>query len=228
MPKRSAEYMAAQRDRILEAAIDCFIERGFQATSTDDIARAAGCGKSVLYAHFGSKRDIVRAVQEGGPDRYPELANITLAELPAFLAGSWAGLRSDRSRRMIRYSFRLAVESLDDAALADAQKVTGERYLAWVEAAIKRDPAGQALNPRQVRDAARRLVYYTSGMVMYELFYPSLGHASQRRDLEVAAAMAIASVKTPPVSRRARPPAADGTAAPSRRVRGVAKSRKRS
>ena len=38
MPKRTPEYMAAQRGRILEAALKCFADKGFHQTSTDDIS----------------------------------------------------------------------------------------------------------------------------------------------------------------------------------------------
>ena len=45
-----------RRQQLLDVACDVFAERGFHATSMDDIAEAAGVTKPVLYQHFPSKR----------------------------------------------------------------------------------------------------------------------------------------------------------------------------
>jgi AcrR family transcriptional regulator len=45
-----------RRRQLLDVACDVFAERGFHATSMDDIAAAAGVTKPVLYQHFPSKR----------------------------------------------------------------------------------------------------------------------------------------------------------------------------
>ena len=53
---------AARRQAILEAAIAVFAQHGFDAATTDDIARAAGLSKGGLYWHFKSKDDILAAI----------------------------------------------------------------------------------------------------------------------------------------------------------------------
>jgi AcrR family transcriptional regulator len=53
---------AARRQTILEAAISVFAQHGFDAATTDDIARAAGLSKGGLYWHFKSKDDILAAI----------------------------------------------------------------------------------------------------------------------------------------------------------------------
>ncbi|MDQ3758036.1 MAG: TetR/AcrR family transcriptional regulator [Actinomycetota bacterium] len=47
---------ARRRHQLLDVALDVFADRGFHATSMDDIAEAAGVTKPVLYQHFSSKR----------------------------------------------------------------------------------------------------------------------------------------------------------------------------
>jgi AcrR family transcriptional regulator len=47
--------------RILVAAIDVFMERGFDQASMDDVAARAGTTKRTVYAHFGSKEALFRA-----------------------------------------------------------------------------------------------------------------------------------------------------------------------
>jgi AcrR family transcriptional regulator len=53
---------AARRQAILAAAIGVFAQHGFDAATTDDIARAAGLSKGGLYWHFKSKDDILAAI----------------------------------------------------------------------------------------------------------------------------------------------------------------------
>lgn len=53
-----------RRAQLLELATELFIERGFQGTSMDDIASAAGVTKPVLYQHFSSKEELYSVVIE--------------------------------------------------------------------------------------------------------------------------------------------------------------------
>ncbi len=48
------------KDRILAAALALFGERGYAATSIDDIAGRAGLTKGALYYYFKDKQDIAR------------------------------------------------------------------------------------------------------------------------------------------------------------------------
>ena len=48
----------SSRSAILEAAARCFHERGYAATSIDDVARALNSTKGRIYHHFESKADL--------------------------------------------------------------------------------------------------------------------------------------------------------------------------
>ena len=50
------------RERILDAALTQFADKGFEATSMREIAEQLGITKAALYYHFDSKADIVRAM----------------------------------------------------------------------------------------------------------------------------------------------------------------------
>lgn len=50
------------RDRILDAALDLFTEKGFDGTSLREIAEQLGVTKAALYYHFASKDDILMAL----------------------------------------------------------------------------------------------------------------------------------------------------------------------
>jgi AcrR family transcriptional regulator len=66
---RIAGVTAAEtRERLLGAAADVFGERGYDGTRVADIAAAAGVSNGALYAHFGSKAELlVAALRAHGP-----------------------------------------------------------------------------------------------------------------------------------------------------------------
>jgi AcrR family transcriptional regulator len=47
---------------ILQAARQIFIARGYEATSMDAVAKAAGVSKATVYAHFRSKSELFTAI----------------------------------------------------------------------------------------------------------------------------------------------------------------------
>ncbi|MER6508881.1 MULTISPECIES: helix-turn-helix domain-containing protein [unclassified Nonomuraea] len=59
---RIAGVTAAEtRERLLRAAAEAFAERGYDGTRVADIAAAAGVSNGALYAHFGSKAELLVA-----------------------------------------------------------------------------------------------------------------------------------------------------------------------
>jgi methylmalonyl-CoA mutase N-terminal domain/subunit len=54
----------ALRDRVFEAALGLFAEKGYHATSVDEILREAGVSKGGFYHHFKSKEDVLYAIKE--------------------------------------------------------------------------------------------------------------------------------------------------------------------
>jgi len=55
---------AATRQRILDAALAEFAEKGLAGARVDEIAARAGANKRMLYAHFGSKEELWLTVLE--------------------------------------------------------------------------------------------------------------------------------------------------------------------
>lgn len=52
------------RDRLTRAAMALFLDRGFEATTLDDIASAADISRRSFFHYFASKEDVVFAWQE--------------------------------------------------------------------------------------------------------------------------------------------------------------------
>lgn len=53
------------RKQILDAADALFGEKGFDVTTTRDIAQRSGVNKALIHYHFGSKDDLLEALLEG-------------------------------------------------------------------------------------------------------------------------------------------------------------------
>lgn len=52
----------ARPGELLDAALDCFAERGFAATRLEDVAARAGVTKGTAYLYFKSKEELFKAV----------------------------------------------------------------------------------------------------------------------------------------------------------------------
>jgi AcrR family transcriptional regulator len=51
---------ALTRDRLIAAATELFVDRGYAATTVDDIATGAGTTRATFYAHFRGKADLMK------------------------------------------------------------------------------------------------------------------------------------------------------------------------
>jgi AcrR family transcriptional regulator len=80
------EQQEQTRERVIAAADELFIERGFHASSLGDIAAAAGYTKGAVYSNFASKEDLFFAVYERRAARRIAEMNRALAEADDVLA----------------------------------------------------------------------------------------------------------------------------------------------
>jgi AcrR family transcriptional regulator len=90
----AARRLPAQqrRQQLVGVALTLFAERGFDATTMDDIAEAAGVTKPLLYQHFTSKRAL-----------YLELVDQVAEQLLGAI--SEAAAKADGPRQMVEVGF---------------------------------------------------------------------------------------------------------------------------
>ena len=67
-----AESKERTRQRVLAEAQRLFRERGYAATSLEQIAEAAEVTKGAIYGHFASKEDLLLSAIEAGRDTIPD------------------------------------------------------------------------------------------------------------------------------------------------------------
>ena len=90
-PNRRQISKLRTRGRVLEAARALFIERGYEAATVRDIARAAGMSTGAVFANFQDKSDLFEAVILEDFDRVAELMRAA-AVGPSDLASTLAAI----------------------------------------------------------------------------------------------------------------------------------------
>ena len=61
-----AIYHTGRGNKVLDAALQLFADKGFAATSVREIVLKAGLTKPALYYHFGSKEGLLKAILDEG------------------------------------------------------------------------------------------------------------------------------------------------------------------
>lgn len=62
IPDLSGMGLPEKEQKILEAAIGVFSEKGFSAATTSEIARHAGVAEGTIFRYFKTKKDILRGI----------------------------------------------------------------------------------------------------------------------------------------------------------------------
>lgn len=111
---RREEKREATRQDILTAARSLFLEKGYDATSVDDLVLAANVAKGTFYYHFNSKDELLHALQEMVIDEFSSQAREKLTQgssplkvLSEFVSemAKWNEANSDLSRAVFAEKF---------------------------------------------------------------------------------------------------------------------------
>lgn len=90
-------------ESLLAVAVKVFNERGYEATSMEDLSRALGITKSAIYHHISGKDELLRLAVDRALDGLFEVAAEVTAE---------PGPAIDRLERLVRRSVHVLVERL--------------------------------------------------------------------------------------------------------------------
>jgi AcrR family transcriptional regulator len=96
-------------ERILDAALDIYAQRGWSGLTMHEVARRAGIGKAALYLRWSSKEDLLgEAFAAGSPRFAPEDAELPPREL---LLDIGIQMRRQYTGRFGRAMVRLALDA---------------------------------------------------------------------------------------------------------------------
>lgn len=172
----------AQRDRILNAAQQCFIRHGFHAAGMAGIAQAAEMSPGLIYRYFDNKNAIILAIIER--QLAEKRANIdSLQAQPDWeqricdLFAGWQ--RGDDSLMNAALFLEMSAQATRDPliaqALAAADQDARARFLNWLEQHAQAQ--GATPDPADLRARALALQSFIEGLAIRAVREPDFDTA---------------------------------------------------
>ncbi|MEO1802580.1 MAG: TetR/AcrR family transcriptional regulator, partial [Cyanobacteria bacterium J06629_2] len=94
--RQTPQTEADTRTKILKAALQLFAKRGYEGTTTKDLAKSAGVAEGTLFRHFSNKKAILVEVATAG---WVDILTDLLTELSEM--GSYKAVSQVMRRRML-------------------------------------------------------------------------------------------------------------------------------
>jgi AcrR family transcriptional regulator len=130
MARRTQTQALVTRQRILDAALQVFAERGFEHSAMQDVAQRAGVTRGAVYWHFRDQMDLLEALLDETQLPWQALQPLRPSLHPPLQGGTAAQQRPTQPRMPERMPERQMLERL------------GTEPLAWLQASV---PAQQLL-----------------------------------------------------------------------------------
>ncbi len=108
-----------RKDRIMEAALRIFAEKGFQNTTIAAISKASGVSEATIYEYFGTKEDLLFAI----PEKISRESRKELEGILPFLPGV-----EERMRAILLGYIRLYQSNPHYSALVLLQLMSNSRF----------------------------------------------------------------------------------------------------
>jgi AcrR family transcriptional regulator len=169
----------AQRDRILCAAKQCFVEHGFHQASMNNIADAAGISAGLIYRYFDSKNAIILAIIERQlAEKRADIASlqpaVDFAQRVVELVAKWR----DGDPKAMNPTLFLEMSALGPRdpkiaqALREADQVSRADFGAWL--AQRAAGSGKQLAPDEAAVRAFALQCLIEGMAVRSVREPGM------------------------------------------------------
>lgn len=173
------ERTRAMRLRLLEATVDCLVERGWAGTTTTEVSARAGVSRGAQLHHFPSKRELVVAAVKHLTQRRREQMADEVSELPD--AGRTRAVLAIVAAHFTSPVFFAALE------LWVAARTDDELHLlvGQLEQAIGRDTHRYLVDMLRIDESAgpnRRLIQGTLDMLRGLGLAATLSDDSRRRE----------------------------------------------
>ena len=188
MPRLTDATKAARRAQIIEAAVSCFLEKGYTNTSMSDIIKASGLSSGSIYSHFSGKEDILNTAINERLNNVKELYE-TLPEG----AGPQDILETIHTNQLVNDNFsamlRIRLESLHAPEIARAtadimpllQGIIVKTLTPWAAEQLsvlheinpdsaQRTPEQEALITNYARDTADAFMMVFQGYMLRSFF----------------------------------------------------------
>jgi AcrR family transcriptional regulator len=186
------------RDRILEAALALFRERGFAEATMREVAARAGVATGLAYYYFESKNAIVLAFYARAKDDLPTLleaahAHRTLgARLAAIILAKFEYFTPNR-----RFLSALMAHAADPSSplspFSDASHEIRDFDIAQFERALLET---RTMVPRDLAPHLAKILWlYQMGMLLFWIYDRSAGQRRSRELLDASLKIVIALIR---------------------------------
>jgi len=186
-PRRQRQPEAS-RSGILDAALACFTERGYHATSIDAIAARAGLSKGAIYWHFAGKRELFLALVDRAQEAAEPLAR-AVADAPdwrAALAVVFAHVpeRLEHELPLVRVSLEFISHGASDEGIRERAERKVERWTEVFGEQLERGVAAGELHPIAARELLMVIGCAISGIMLTQISQPDVDLAPVWRAAE--------------------------------------------
>ena len=168
----SAHIARSAQEDILDAAAQCFMDRGYTATSIDDVARSLGATKGRIYHHYRSKADLFFDVyRQGMLMNFNMIRPIAAEELPVV----------EKLRRMAKHHCKAMIRTQpyqrcvwEGVSLMENGATTPEQREVLIELQAMRDDYAEIFRSVLEQAKAQGSAHYQSSSIALQLMFMSL------------------------------------------------------
>ncbi|MBN1855626.1 MAG: TetR/AcrR family transcriptional regulator [Dehalococcoidia bacterium] len=175
-PRVPRVYLELRQAEIVEAAITCFMEKGFHNTTMQDIYKASKLSPGAVYNYFRNKEDIVSAAVEISQKRNTEMitkaASGDLEDVLVNLGHLYFTCARDADfARSASVDFAIYAEACRNERIHAALRMNQDAVIANLVELIKRDQLAGVFNDKLDAVAIARVLF---GILMAVEFHKSL------------------------------------------------------
>jgi AcrR family transcriptional regulator len=195
LPARAPDRGERTRQRVLDAAGQCFTATSYSKTTVEEIAEKAGVSKGIVYHHFRGKEGILEALIERTLSAWEEVSGVERwiaqeGDLRRAVSGMLqASLRFARSHPLVRALFQLdplVVMGLGSSA-AVQRRISESRV--HLVAAIERGIASGELRSDLAAERVADVLRLISFALIEHLLNPQWIDAADERFVDTCVAV---------------------------------------
>ncbi|HDX8863290.1 TPA: TetR family transcriptional regulator [Klebsiella michiganensis] len=160
--RRTRQEAEQTRRQILDAAEECFREKGITRTTLKMIAERAGCTRGAIYWHFSEKHEVLREVIERAPFVFfseAEAVGRSLKPVSGLRDCMLRGLREVQKNRHLRNAIELAVFCSERPEELLGENIA-DRLLGLIRIAVLRGKACGEVKADTEAETLTPLIFY--------------------------------------------------------------------
>ena len=187
--RRTKEEAEKTRLALLKAALSVFSQKGYAATTLEDVAKEAGMTRGAIYWHFGSKAELYSALLAEYSARGGEIVQAAVAEggsmveiLRRIFIRLLIAVESDPALRAVMeinlFKTEYSPELSDTLSM---QVENGRILLSGISQAMEQGiEAGELRSDMEAEDLARAFIAFQNGVLHLWLIDPTAFDLGER------------------------------------------------